>query len=123
MSLVSQVCDYLDARPDGATLREIRSALAADIRNGISAASNAGLIVSVGGRWHRTTERLLNHLVREATEMDLAEARAAADRRFAALIGTQRYEDARVRALPLRALRAEPNATLIGCAANMCAYR
>ncbi len=124
MSLVSQVCDYLDGRPDGASLREILAALQHNgVRNGISAAANSGLIVSVRGRWHRTSEQLVHHLAREQTDLDAAEARAAADRRFAALIGDQRFEDARVKPLPLRAMRAEPNATLIGCAANMCAYR
>jgi hypothetical protein len=120
MSLVSQVCDYLDTRRDGASLREIRDALNSDIRNGISAASNSGLIVSVRGRWHRTSEQLVHHLAREQTDLDAAEARAASDRRFARLIGDQRFEDVPFRTLPLRA---EPNATLIGCAANMCAYR
>jgi hypothetical protein len=124
MSLVSQVVEYLDTRPDGASLREILAALQhAGVRNGISAAANSGLIVSVRGRWHRTSEQLVHHLAREQTDLDAAEARAASDRRFAALIGDQRFEDVRFRPLPLRALHAEPNATLIGCAANMCAYR
>lgn len=122
MSLVSQVVDYLDTRPHGATAAEIRAAIRhGTAKHGLSAASNRGLIVYVRGRWYRTTATLSQQITIEPGSIDVAAENAAADARFAALIGDRRYEDAKVKPLPLRALRAEPNVTLSGCAARMCA--
>lgn len=123
MRLELLILDYLDARPLGAELRQIRADLAdSRVGNCLGVARRAGLVECREGRWHRTDRQRPQSLVREHSELDVSADCAAADRRFAALIGNKRYEDARVRPLPLRAMRAEPNATLIGCAANMCAY-
>ena len=122
MNFAAYIAEFIATRPAGATLAEIRAELRDPrLKGSLSAASRAGLVVCKGGKWHRTEKPIVSQVLREPDEIDERNMRVAADARFAALIGAQRYDDARVRPLPLRALRAEPNVTLIGCAARMCA--
>lgn len=98
MSLVQAVIDYLEGQPAGATIHEIRAALGRPrIENGLHTASKSRHVVSIKGRWYRTDVPRIKKLATEERGVGDYDTITCAEKRFAGLMGSARYEDVRMR--------------------------
>jgi hypothetical protein len=96
MSLVQQVIDYLESRPNGATIHEIRAAIAHPrAENGLYTAAKSRHILHTEGRWYRTGKPRVQKLKIEERGVGELDTIRSAEKRFAELMGSARYEDVR----------------------------